>query len=110
MPLLESLLRVYVRLTYSRERQVAQIIDPEQKLFRENIVSRDECGSINTFPSYIPLYMMCLPYCVFARVSGMNSKNLQRIFPVDDSMVLIVDDRVDVWQTSKNLFKIEPCT
>jgi hypothetical protein len=40
----------------------------------------------------------------------MNLKNLQRIFPVDDSMVLIIDDRVDVWQTSKNLIKIEPCT
>lgn len=25
-------------------------------------------------------------------------------------MVMIVDDRVDVWQTSKNLLKIEPCT
>jgi RNA polymerase II subunit A-like phosphatase len=40
----------------------------------------------------------------------MNLKNLQRIFPVDDSMVMIIDDRVDVWGTSKNLIKIEPCT
>ncbi len=39
----------------------------------------------------------------------MNFKNLQRIFPVDDTMVMIVDDRVDVWGACKNLIKIEPC-
>ncbi|ELR25244.1 FCP1like phosphatase, phosphatase subfamily protein [Acanthamoeba castellanii str. Neff] len=77
-------LHIYTMGSRSYARKVAQIIDPEQKLFRENIVSRDECGNV------------------------MNLKNLQRIFPVDDSMVMIIDDRVDVWGTSKNLIKIEP--
>jgi hypothetical protein len=43
-----------------------------------------------------------------------NFKNLKRIFPCDDSMVVIVDDREDVWMTpdrrvSANLIKITPC-
>lgn len=51
--------------------------------------------------------LLLLCYC---GADVMNLKNLQRIFPVDDSMVMIIDDRVDVWGTSKNLIKIEPCT
>lgn len=43
----------------------------------------------------------------------MTMKNLKRIFPIQDTMVIIVDDREDVWQVepgviSNNLLKIEP--
>mmetsp|Transcript_6827 Transcript_6827/g.9443 ORF Transcript_6827/g.9443 Transcript_6827/m.9443 type:complete len:542 (-) Transcript_6827:63-1688(-) len=44
----------------------------------------------------------------------MNFKNLQQIFPCDDTMVVIIDDREDVWfnpvsgKVSENLLKIDP--
>jgi hypothetical protein len=105
---------------FARRKQVAQIIDPDQKLFRENIVSRDECGStLTACNAWEPLVLLFVQtqilitlwlFLCCALTDVMNLKNLQRIFPVDDSMVLIIDDRVDVWQTSKNLIKIEPCT
>lgn len=63
--------------------KVAQIIDPGHKIFKERILSRDDCGDI-------------------------DYKTLKRIFPCDDSMVVIVDDREDVWKKSKNLVRIEP--
>jgi hypothetical protein len=41
-------------------------------------------------------------------------KNLSRLFPCDDTMAVIIDDREDVWlnpqkQVPPNLIKIEPC-
>ena len=36
-------------------------------------------------------------------------KDLQRIFPVDDSMVIVIDDRLDVWGATSNVIRIEPC-
>jgi RNA polymerase II subunit A-like phosphatase len=63
--------------------KVAQIIDPKNTIFKERILSRDECGD-------------------------MNHKTLKKIFPCDDSMAVIVDDREDVWKMSKNLVRIEP--
>lgn len=41
---------------------------------------------------------------------GMTSKNLQRLFPSDQSMVAIIDDRSDVWADVPNLVKVNPCT
>jgi TFIIF-interacting CTD phosphatase-like protein len=43
-----------------------------------------------------------------------NVKNLRQLFPADDSMVVIVDDREDVWmqpngQIQQNLLRIQPC-
>ena len=35
-------------------------------------------------------------------------KNLQRLFPVDTDMVVIIDDRGDVWKWSQNLIKVTP--
>ena len=52
--LMRSILR---RPTLPLGTQVAQIIDPEQKLFRENIVSRDECGSTWNAAQHSALYM-----------------------------------------------------
>ncbi len=48
----------------------------------------------------------------------MNSKSLKQIFPIDDSLVVVVDDREDVWMVTnsagerepvKNLIQIEAC-
>ena len=39
----------------------------------------------------------------------MTQKSLQRLFPCDTSMVVIIDDRADVWEWSPNLIKVIPC-
>lgn len=39
----------------------------------------------------------------------MTRKSLQRLFPCDTSMVVIIDDRADVWDRSPNLVKVIPC-
>lgn len=39
----------------------------------------------------------------------MTTKNLQRLFPSDQSMVAIIDDRSDVWADVPNLVKVNPC-
>jgi RNA polymerase II subunit A-like phosphatase len=39
----------------------------------------------------------------------MMQKSLERLFPVDTSMVVIIDDRSDVWHWSSNLIKVIPC-
>lgn len=40
---------------------------------------------------------------------GLTQKSLQRLFPTDQSMVVIIDDRADVWEWSPNLVKVIPC-
>ena len=40
---------------------------------------------------------------------GLTQKSLQRLFPCDQSMVVIIDDRADVWEWSPNLVKVIPC-
>ena len=42
-------------------------------------------------------------------VRGLTQKSLQRLFPCDQSMVVIIDDRADVWEWSPNLVKVIPC-
>ena len=74
-------LHVYTMGTRSYAEHVCQIVDPQRKIFGDRILSRDESGS-------------------------MQAKNLQRLFPVDTDMVVIIDDRADVWSWSPNLIKV----
>ncbi|KAF6003858.1 RNA polymerase II [Cyanidiococcus yangmingshanensis] len=53
---------------------IASIIDPDKRLFQGRITSRDDFED-----------------------GRLNQKNLKHVFPCDDSMVLVVDDREDVW-------------
>jgi len=76
-------LHIYTMATRAYAREVAAIIDPQHKYFGDRIVSRDESGSI-------------------------SHKFLQRIFPIDTKLVVIIDDRADVWQWSPNLIKVNP--
>lgn len=39
----------------------------------------------------------------------MVRKSLERLFPVDQSMVVIIDDRADIWDWSPHLVKVVPC-
>ena len=74
-------LHIYTMGTRAYAENIAKIIDPKRKIFGDRILSRDESGSL-------------------------TAKNLKRLFPVDTKMVVIIDDRGDVWQWSPNLVKV----
>lgn len=77
-------LHVYTMGTRAYAQQIAKIVDPEHKLFGDRIISRDENGSL-------------------------TAKTLSRLFPVDTKMVVIIDDRADVWPRNRsNLIKVVP--
>ncbi len=74
-------LHIYTMGTRQYAQQIANIVDPDRKYFGDRILSRDESGS-------------------------MIAKNLERLFPVDTKMVVIIDDRADVWKWSPNLIRV----
>jgi len=74
-------LHIYTMGTRQYAKEIAKIVDPDRKYFEDRILSRDESGS-------------------------MVAKNLTRLFPVDTRMVLIIDDRADVWRWSPNLLRV----
>ncbi|KAK5454314.1 CTD phosphatase Fcp1 [Exophiala xenobiotica] len=76
-------LHIYTMGTRQYAQQIANIVDPHHKYFGDRILSRDESGS-------------------------MVAKNLERLFPVDTKMVVIIDDRGDVWKWSANLIRVTP--
>ncbi|RSL96629.1 hypothetical protein CDV31_013402 [Fusarium ambrosium] len=77
-------LHVYTMGTRAYALNIARIVDPDKKLFGNRVISRDENGSI-------------------------TSKSLQRLFPVSTDMVVIIDDRADVWPLNRpNLIKVVP--
>ncbi|KAJ5888032.1 hypothetical protein N7495_008073 [Penicillium taxi] len=76
-------LHIYTMGTRAYAQNIADIIDPTRELFGDRILSRDESGSL-------------------------TAKNLQRLFPVDTKMVVIMDDRGDVWRWNANLIKVTP--
>ena len=76
-------LHIYTMGTRAYAQNIANIIDPERRIFGDRILSRDESGSL-------------------------VAKNLQRLFPVDTKMVVIIDDRGDVWKWNDNLIKVTP--
>ncbi|KAI9702165.1 MAG: Carboxy-terminal domain (CTD) phosphatase [Bogoriella megaspora] len=72
---------IYTMGTRAYALNIAKIVDPDRKIFGDRILSRDESGSL-------------------------VAKNLQRLFPVDTKMVVIMDDRADVWKWSENLIRL----
>ncbi|KAI2464851.1 hypothetical protein F4781DRAFT_52814 [Annulohypoxylon bovei var. microspora] len=77
-------LHVYTMGTRAYALNIAKIVDPTQKLFGNRIISRDENDSI-------------------------VAKSLQRLFPVSTNMVVVIDDRADVWPRNRsNLIKVTP--
>ncbi|CAH0026071.1 unnamed protein product [Clonostachys rhizophaga] len=77
-------LHVYTMGTRAYAQNIARIVDPDKKLFGNRVISRDENGSI-------------------------TAKSLQRLFPVSTNMVVIIDDRADVWPMNRpNLIKVVP--
>lgn len=76
-------LHIYTMGTRQYAEQIATIVDPDRKYFADRILSRDESGS-------------------------MTNKNLERLFPIDTKMVVIIDDRGDVWKWNANLVRVIP--
>ncbi|EME42476.1 hypothetical protein DOTSEDRAFT_73343 [Dothistroma septosporum NZE10] len=75
-------MHIYTMGTRAYAENIAKIIDPDRSVFGDRILSRDESGS-------------------------MQAKNLKRLFPVDTKMVVIIDDRADVWSWISNLIKVK---
>jgi RNA polymerase II subunit A-like phosphatase len=77
-------LHVYTMGTRAYAMNIAKIVDPDRKLFGDRIISRDENGNITT-------------------------RVWHDYFPVDTKMVVIIDDRADVWPKNRpNLDQSSP--
>ncbi|THH02377.1 hypothetical protein EW145_g6760 [Phellinidium pouzarii] len=81
-------MHVYTMGTRAYAEEVCAAIDPDGHLFGGRILSRDESGS--------------------RHLKRLTQKSLRRLFPCDTSMVVIIDDRADVWEWSPNLIKVVP--
>lgn len=79
-------LHVYTMGSRNYARAVVRLFDPDGRLFYDRILSRDDSGIVE------------------------QRKDLRRIFPADDSTVLVIDDRADVWDYCKNLIPVPPCS
>ncbi|KAJ8925838.1 hypothetical protein NQ315_009690 [Exocentrus adspersus] len=64
---------------------IAMFLDPDQKIFSNRILSRDECFDPNS-----------------------KKANLKALFPCGDNLVCIIDDREDVWSYATNLIHVKP--
>jgi RNA polymerase II subunit A C-terminal domain phosphatase len=77
-------LHIYTMGTRAYAQNVMRFVDPDRKLFGDRILSRDENGRFST------------------------SKSLDRLFPIDKSMVVMIDDRADVWKYDNQLVRVAP--
>ena len=76
-------MHIYTMGSRAYAEQIASIIDPSGEYFADRIVTRDENELL-------------------------NQKCLKRIFPVNDNLAVIIDDRVDVWGECENLLQVQP--
>lgn len=60
--------------------RIAELLDPERKYFDYRLLSRDELAS-------------CMD----------KTLNLQALFPLGNQLIVMIDDRPDVWQYSDQL-------
>ncbi|RQM18429.1 hypothetical protein DD237_000861 [Peronospora effusa] len=76
---------IYTHGTRLYAEQIVKIIDPDETYFKNRIVARTD-------------------------TPDMLHKSLKLLFPsCDDSMILVLDDRIDVWKDNEwNVFLIEP--
>lgn len=90
-------MHVYTMGTRTYADAICKVVDPKGEFFGDRILSRDESGSELSGRS------------VFMLSTGFNAKDLKRLFPTDQSMVVVIDDRSDVWSDVPNLVKVVPC-
>ena len=77
-------LHIYTMGSRDYAQAVVKLIDPKGELFSDRIKTRDE----NEF---------------------FNLKSLERIFPFNQNIAVIIDDRADVWGACENLLQVQPC-
>ncbi|KAF9509692.1 hypothetical protein BS47DRAFT_1301157, partial [Hydnum rufescens UP504] len=77
-------MHIYTMGTRAYALEVCKSPDPDGSVFGGRVLTRDESGS-------------------------MTAKNLQRLFPSDQSMVVVIDHRSDVWSDDPNVVKVIPC-
>ncbi|VDK83663.1 unnamed protein product [Onchocerca ochengi] len=65
--------------------RIAEFLDPDKIYFGHRILSRDE--------------LFCAMY---------KTRNMQALFPCGDHMIVMIDDRPDVWQYSDALIQVKP--
>jgi len=84
---------------------LAQFLEEASKLFEIHIFTQGTQEYANAVTSIIDpqhkYFMNVFSYnnCVLNASGDLMTKNLKVLFPYDDSMVVIVDDRVDVWES-----------
>ena len=76
-------LHIYTHGTREYAETCARIMDPDDVLFRRRIISRTDVPELGSL------------------------KSLKTVFPMDDRMVLILDDNANVWQGCKNLITVK---
>ena len=76
---------IYTHGTRLYAEEIVKIIDPDETYFKNRVVARTD-------------------------TPDMLHKSLKLLFPsCDDSMILVLDDRIDVWKENEaNVFLIEP--
>jgi RNA polymerase II subunit A-like phosphatase len=92
-------MHVYTMGTRTYANAICKVIDPDGKIFGDRILSRDESGSKFSW----------FWHSLHELIVDFTSKNLKRLFPTDQSMVVVIDDRQDVWGDCPNLLKVVPC-
>lgn len=86
---------------------VVKLFDPDGRLFQDRILSRDDSESNNN-----NIYVLLLHHFILTHTHKFhflvmeNRKKLTRIFPTDDRMVVVIDDRSDVWPDCPNLVQV----
>lgn len=95
VPFLEELqrsfeLHIYTMGSKSYAKAVVRLFDPDGRFFYDRILTRDDAASDTLGDCF-------------------NRKCLKRIFPTDDSTVVVIDDRADVWDYCDNLIPVHPC-
>jgi RNA polymerase II subunit A C-terminal domain phosphatase len=91
-------MHIYTMGTRAYAEQVCAAIDPDGEVFGGRVLSRDESGS-----GYM-LYLTTNVYSTFVR------SHSEKPATCDTSMVVIIDDRADVWEWCPNLIKVIPCS
>jgi RNA polymerase II subunit A-like phosphatase len=95
-------LHIYTMGSRSYAHAVVKLFDPDGKLFHDRILSRDDSESKPV------KFVHRLTFFFFLVME--NRKMLTRIFPTDDRMVVVIDDRSDIWPNCPNLLQVQAYT
>jgi RNA polymerase II subunit A-like phosphatase len=101
-------LHVYTAGSRTYANAVCKGLDPDGRYFGDRILSRDESGS-EYLVGPVGQMIHCGLTFYYLPTLGAAQKTLKRLFPADQSMVVVIDDRYEVWNHAANLVKVVPC-